>query len=80
MASSMRLENAHRDLSFILPHQVRTNEKYFPSNSDTARKTETKDNQSKYKLSSLFQVEQAPTENTLFQTIGYINTPKETKI
>ena len=29
---------------FILPHQVRPNEKHFPSTSVDTRKTETKDN------------------------------------
>ena len=33
-----------RKLIFILPHQVRPNEKYFPSTKDNKRKTETNDN------------------------------------
>lgn len=31
-----------KDFFFILPHQVRPDGKYFPSNSDYTRKTETK--------------------------------------
>ena len=45
--------------TFILPHQVRLNENIYLQTQTTQEKQKQKDNYTKYRLGSLFQVEQA---------------------